>query len=170
MNKEMLDRSWDHTRQVFGIYLRLLEAFPEDRFFSHPVPDMRTPAELSAHMSGTIIRDIPQGVAKGEITADESSESEVAVKLGSKAALIKYAEECWELGNAAVGTIGDDQLSGTVSTPWNMTFPGWIGFLMLHDEFLHHRGQLFAFARVSGVAPPFIWSFAENAPAYRPSH
>ncbi len=170
MNKQMLDQSWDHTRQVFGIYLRLLEAFPEDGFFTHPVPGMRTPAELSAHMSGTIIRDIPQGVAKGEITADESSESDVARKLGSKAALIKYAEECWTLGNTAAIGIGDEQLGAMVSTPWNMTFPGWIGFIMLNDEFLHHRGQLFAFARACGVAPPFIWGFGENAPAYRPTH
>lgn len=52
-------------------------------------------------------------------------------------------------------------------TPWNMTFPGHVGFNILNDEFVHHRGQLYAYARVCGVAPPYMWSFGENAAEYR---
>jgi len=63
----------------------------------------------------------------------------------------------------------DAQLNAMVKTPWNWTFPGWVGFDIMNDEFLHHRGQLYAYARVCGIAPPFIWGFAENAPEFRPS-
>jgi len=41
---------------------------------------------------------------------------------------------------------------------------------MMNDEFLHHRGQLYAFARACGVEPPFMWGFADNAPEFRPTH
>jgi hypothetical protein len=32
----------------------------------------------------------------------------------------------------------------------------------MNDEFVHHRGQLYVYARLFSVAPPFIWSFGEN--------
>ncbi len=169
MDKQTLGPVWDQIRQKYGIYLRILDAIPEDRYHSHPVPGMKTPAELVAHVSGTIIRDIARGIAKGSITPDESSEAKAAAGFATKADAIAFARNCWDQANAAVATIGDAQLKAMVPTPWNMTFPGWVGFNILSDEFLHHRGQLSAYARVCGAAPPFIWGFGENAPEFRPA-
>lgn len=70
--------------------------------------------------------------------------------------------------DAAVAAIGDGELNVTVATPWKMSFPGWVGFAMMNDELLHHRGQLHVYARLCGVAPPFIWSFGDNAAEFRP--
>jgi len=168
MDRQMLTQVWDQTRQKYGVYLRLLEAFPPERYHSHPVPGMRTPAELVAHVSGSLVRDIAQGVAKGAITADEATEGTVASGLKTKADLIAFARKCWDQANAAVAGIGDAQLQAMVPTPWGMTFPGWVGFNILNDEFLHHRGQLYAYARLCGVEPPFIWGFKDNAPEFRP--
>lgn len=170
MDKQAFDRAWDQTRQKYGVYLRLLEAIPEDRYHSHPVAGMRTPAELAVHVSGTCVRAIAEGVAKGEITADESAEDRLAAELGSKAALIGFARTCWDRANAAAARIGHAELAAMVPTPWHMTIPGWVGFSMMNDEFLHHRGQLYAFARACGVEPPFMWGFADNAPEFRPAH
>ena len=136
--------------------------------FAQPYPSK--PIELVVHTSGTIIRDIAQGVAKGKITVDESSEDKIAADLGSKTALITFAQQCWGLANTAANTIGDAQLNALVPTPWNMTFPGWVGFQVLSEEFLHHRGQLSVYARACGAEPPFIWGFADNAPEFRPVH
>jgi hypothetical protein len=167
MNKQILGQTWDQFRQKYGVFLRLLEAIPEECYYSHPVPGMRTPAELMVHISASVVRDMAQGIAKGRITADESSEAKVAADLGSKPALLAFARLCFDQANAAVITIGDAQLSAMVPTPWNMTFPGHVGFSILNDEFVHHRGQLYAYARVCGVTPPYMWSFGENAPEYR---
>jgi uncharacterized damage-inducible protein DinB len=169
VDKRSLTQQWDQVRQKYGVYLRLLEVIPEDRYHSHPVPGMRTAAELAVHMSGSVVRDIAQGVAKGAITADESSEEKVASGLKARKDLIAFARKCWDQADAAVATTGDAQLKAMVPTPWGMTFPGWVGFNILHDEFLHHRGQLYTYARLCGVEPPFIWSFQENAPEFRPS-
>jgi uncharacterized damage-inducible protein DinB len=168
MNRQMLDHKWDQMRQKYGVYLRALEMIPEDRYHSHPVPGMRTPAELVAHISGTVIRDVAQGVAKGEITADEAGESKLAAGLATRAAVIAYARQCWDRADAAVATIGEAELNATVGTPWKLSFPGWVGFEIMRDEFLHHRGQLYVYARLCGVAPPFIGSFGDNAPEFRP--
>jgi len=169
VDKQSLDQMWDHVRQTYGVYLRLLEAIPDDRYQTHPIPDMRTPAELVAHVSGVVIRDIAQGVAKGEITADESAEAGVAAGIASGADAVGFAKECWADAQRAVDRIGDAELQAMVPTPWGMTFPGWVGFQVLNEEFLHHRGQLSVYARACGVAPPFIWGFEENAPEFRPA-
>ena len=168
MNKQALDQMWDQTRQKYGIYLRLLESFPPDQYHSHPVAGMRSPADLVAHVSGTVICAIAQGIAKGAITVDESGESNVAAGFLKKADMLSFATKCWNDATAAVAMTGDTQLQAMVTTPWHMTFPGWVGFNILNDEFLHHRGQLYAYARAMGIEPPFIWGFEENAPAFRP--
>jgi uncharacterized damage-inducible protein DinB len=167
MNTSTLDQFWDQFRQKYGVYLRLLEAIPADRYPTHPVSGMRTTAELAVHTSA-IVRDIAEGVAKGRITADESSEEKIAAKLADKAALISFARQCFEQADAAVKRIGDAELAAMVPTPWKMTWPGWVAMHVLHDEFLHHRGQLYAFARACAAEPPFMWGFADNAPEFRP--
>jgi uncharacterized damage-inducible protein DinB len=168
MNKQDLTQAWDQVRQKYGVYLRILDAIPEDRYHTNPIPGMRTPAEFVSHVSGTVIRDVAQGVAKGEITADEAKEADVAAGFKTKQDALDFARRCWKDADAAVATIGDAQLSAIVNTPWHRSFPGWVGFNLLSDEFTHHRGQLSAFVRACGGVPPFIWGFGDNEPAYQP--
>jgi uncharacterized damage-inducible protein DinB len=167
LNKQTLDRRWDLFRQQYGIYMRLLEALPDERMQDHVVPGMRTPAELIAHTSGTIVRDFAQGVANGEIRTDEN-EKEAAAALASRSDALAYARKCWDAADSAMSGVGDEQLSATVTTPWNMSFPGTAVVNMMSDEFLHHRGQLYVYARAAGGEPPFLWSFDKNATDFAP--
>lgn len=169
MDKQTFTQAWDQFRQKYGIYLRLLDTIPADQFHSHPVPGMRTPAELVVHTSGSIVRDIAQGVAKGAITANESAEDAVAAGLPTKTDVIAFARTCWDQASAAVQAIGDRELSQVIPTPWHMTFPGWVGFNIQNDEFMHHRGQLYVIARLAGAQPPFMWGFGDNEPAFKPA-
>jgi uncharacterized damage-inducible protein DinB len=168
VNKKTLERIWDQMRQKYGVYLRLIEAIPEDSLQHAPIPRMRTTAALIAHISGSIVKEIAEGVARGEIRSASPPESETAATLTSRAKAIAYAKECWSAADAAVKAIGDQELEAIVKTPWNMSFPGSVGLSVLTDEFLHHRGQLYAYARASGGEPPFLWSFGENAEEFRP--
>lgn len=169
MNKQTLDAFWDQFRQKYGVYLRLLEEFPEERYHTHLVPEMRTFAELVVHVSGTVVRDIAEGVAQGAITADESLEARTAAGLRDRAALLGFARECFERADAAVARIGDAELEAMVPTPWCFSFPGSVAFHVLNDEFVHHRGQLHVYARLAGFAPPFAWGYADNAPEFQPA-
>ena len=168
MNKQDFNQLWDHFRQKYGVYLRTLEAIPSDRYYTHPVPGMRSPAELVAHISGSVVRDITEGVAKGGITADESSEAKVAADLGSKPALMAFAKECFERASAAAARIGDAELAAMVPTPWKASWPGTVAIRIMNDEFVHHHGQLTAFVRLCGGEPPFLWGFGDNAAEYQP--
>jgi len=167
MNQAVLEQMWDVFRQKYGVYLRLLDAIPADRYYSQPIPGMRTPAELAVHVSGSVVRDFAQGIAKGQITADEGSEEKVATELGGKPGVLAFAARCFEEASDAVTRIGDAELSGIVTTPWG-SWPGWLAVQIMSDEFLHHRGQLTAYARACGAEPPFIWDFEGNAAEYRP--
>lgn len=168
MTKKTLDQLWDQLRQKYGVYLRLLESLPDESLHANPIPGMRTPTQLAVHTSGTIVRDIAKGVAKGRIESPATPESRAASALKTKTDLLAYARDCWEEANAAVADIGEAELAAIVPTPWNMSFPGGVAFGIINDEFVHHRGQLYAFARVTGAEPPFLWSHAENAPEFAP--
>jgi uncharacterized damage-inducible protein DinB len=168
MNKQWLDGMWDHMRQKYGIYMRVLEAIPADRFQAHPVPGMRTPTQMVVHTSGSIVRDIAEGVASGKITADEAGEDALAAGLESKADVLDFARACWDRADAAIRESGEEELGGGVENSWGMPLNGTFAMAILNDEFLHHRGQLFAYVRACGAEPPFMWGFEENAPEFRP--
>lgn len=167
MNKKTLEALWDQTRQKYGVYLRVVEAIPDGQFQGHPVRGMRTPAEMVAHISGGIVRDIAQGVAKGEIKPNAAAEAAAAQGLRSAADAVAFARRCWKEADSAVAGIGDAQLAGTVKA-WGMSLPGSACMNILGDELIHHRGQLYVFVRATGGAPPFLWSFGENAPEFAP--
>ena len=168
MNKQWLEGIWDHTRQKYGIYLRVLEAIPADRFHDHPIDGMRTPAQMVVHTSGSIVRDIAEGIATGTIQADEASEDEVAETLKSKDDVLRFARDCWTRAHSAIQKVGEAELSGGVENPWGFPLNGTFAMAILNDEFTHHRGQLYAYVRACGGEPPFMWGFADNAEAFQP--
>ena len=169
MNKEWLDGMWDFMRQKYGIYLRVLDAIPAERFHDHPVPGMRTPAQMVVHTSGSILRDIAEGIASGEIAADEAGEHEVAARLESKEQVVDFARECWRRADEAIGSVRDEQLAGPVKNGWGIPLTGTFAMVVLNDEFLHHRGQLYTYLRVCGGEPPFMWGFEENPEGFTPA-
>ncbi len=168
MNRQGLTAMWDMTRQKHGITLRLIEALPEDKLHTRPIPGMRTPVELIVHMYDVVVKRIPEGVAKGEVAADESAEKAMAASLKTKQDVVKFVNECWRAGDGAAAATTDRHLAAMVPTPWGKAFPGFALFEVVNDEYLHHRGQLYAYARALGIEPPMIWDFSNNAEAYRP--
>jgi uncharacterized damage-inducible protein DinB len=165
MDKSTLDGVWSHTRQKYGIYLRVLETLPEDRLHENIVPGMRSPAALVAHTSGAIVREVAKGVATGEIHK-APDEAEVAAGLKTTDDVVAFARACWEEANAAIDGVGDKELNATVETPWGMSFPGTACIHLLNDEFTHHRGQFYVYSRLCGGEPPFMWSFDDNPPGF----
>lgn len=168
MNKQALSGMWDFMRQKHGITLRLIEALPEDKLHTNPIPGMRTPAELITHVYGVIVRDITVGILNGRVPNNEKEEKGTAAGLETKKDVLAFAQNCWKEADSAVQKMTDQHLSAVVPTGWDMSMPGWMMMGVTNDEYLHHRGQLYAFARALGVEPPMIWDFGHNDPAYRP--
>jgi uncharacterized damage-inducible protein DinB len=169
VNRQTLAGIWDQLRQKHGIALRLVESLPEDKLQAQVIPNMRSAAELVVHLYGTIVRDIPESVIKGKMEGDdEAEEKRVASTLTTRRAMLDYMERCWSAGDRAAAAVTDAQLAAMVPTPWGMSFPGWAMFAITQDEFMHHRGQLYAYARVMGASPPMMWDFKNNAEPYQP--
>lgn len=167
MNKAQISPWWDRFRTVNGITFRAVEAIPKDKIDARPCKDMRTPKELVQHMYGSM-RAIAEGTAKGEIQWSEEADKAVVPTLKSHDDLLRYARESWTAANKAVASLSDAQLSGMVKTPWGESFPGFICLNIIYDEHLHHRGQLYAYLRQMGIAPPFLWDFENNVPEFQP--
>jgi uncharacterized damage-inducible protein DinB len=170
MNKQGLDLMWDSFRHKHGITLRVIEALPEDKLHSHPIPGMRTPVELLVHVYSVVVKGIPEGVAAGEVVLDESPETEKAIadSLRTRRDLLNFVEECWNAGDQAAAATTDQHLAAVIPTPWGKPFAATYLYRVINDEYLHHRGQLYAFARALGVEPPDVWDFAHNAEPFRP--
>lgn len=169
MNKQAVLQQWDHIRQVNGIGLRLIEALPEDKLATTVIPGMRAPKELVVHMYGQVLREVAEGTVSGTITNHcEQNEAQIAGGLKTKADLLRYCHESWDAADKAVRSLPDDRIMGMTATPWGMSFPGFVAFTLMSDEYVHHRGQLYAYLRTLGVTPPHMWSFRENAEAFRP--
>lgn len=92
----------------------------------------------------------------------------MAERLASKEDVLDFARACWARADAAIATVGDEQLAGKIDNPWGMPLDGTFVVVILNEEFLHHRGQLFAYVRACGGEPPFMWGFEDNSEGFQP--
>ena len=163
MKKSTVDLMWDMMRLRHGIGLRCVEALPADQLDARPVRDMRTPRELVVHMY-SYVRAATQGIVSGTLTSEEAAE---LATVKNKQDLVSFADACWQDADAAVAKFTDAQLASSVKVPWGEMKAGDV-LGSVQEEYLHHRGQLYAFLRQLGVAPPVNYDFEGSAPAYQP--
>lgn len=166
MNKASFLPGWDMMRLRHGIALRLIESLPADKLDTHPIANMRTPKQLVVHMYD-FLRAAPQGVVAGTLMG-RPEESTLIAGIQNRDQLLAFARQAWLDADAAFAKITDAQLGASVATPWGQPFPGAAIMGFATDEFLHHRGQLYAFARALGVEPVvMMWDFEHNAPEFQ---
>jgi len=166
MNKQQLAMMWDHIRQMHGIGLRAVQALPADKLDSRPIPNMRTPKELVIHTYGMCVRAIAESVLHGKVA--DLDEKTIVPDIKTKDDLVNYVRASWAAADKAAASATDAQLQSIVKTDWGVDFPGYVMFGIVHDEYAHHRGQLYAYLRALGVEPPMVWDFEHNEPAFQP--
>jgi len=166
MTLAQLARRWDRMRLRHGICLRAIERLPADHLDAAAIPAMRTPKQLVVHLYANVLAGMIEGILRGRI--EEIDERPIASAIGTHAELLRNADECFARASRAVAAFTDDTLASTVTTPWNYEARGSSMLGLMEEEYLHHRGQLYVYLRALGAAPPSMWDFANNAPAYRP--
>lgn len=166
MNRQTHLAMWDQMRMRHGVTLRLLEQIPADRLTSQPIAGMRTPVELVVHFYATL-RQLAESVRTGTL-AEFDGGAGAAAAVRTPQQLLAYVREAWAAGDREARAVTDVQLGAPVRTPWG-TFSGAAMYGIVHDEYLHHRGQLYAFVRTFGVEPAGMWDFENNAPEFRPA-
>ena len=170
MNKPTAMMIWDHLRQMQGIAVRLVDSFTTEDLDARPIKNMRTPKELVVHAYRTSVRAVAEGVVTGEIADTEATEEKtICDSIKTKADLTKFVNESWQKATRAIEQATEAQLNGMVKTPWRgMSIPGFVCLNIVRDEFTHHRGQLYAYARALGHDVPQMWDFEHNAPEFQP--
>lgn len=164
MNRQTTMQMWEQVRLAAGIALRAVESLPADQLDAHPIRDMRTPRELTVHTFATI-RAFAEGALSGEIKGGFDAPP---AGVTTRDELVAWCRATWDAANRAVAAMTDAHVTAMVKTPWGMAFPGFACIGVAHGELLHHRGQLYAYLRQLGVAPPMLWDFANSAPEFRP--
>jgi uncharacterized damage-inducible protein DinB len=156
---------WNQMRLRHGITLRVLEQIPADKFGTHPIAGMRTPIELVVHAYAGV-KLFSESVLNASVA--KYDEKAAAAAITTKEQLLAFVNEAWAAGDKAARTVTEAQLGQIVNTPWGDKFPGFAMFGIINDEYLHHRGQLYAFVRALGIEPVMMWDFEHSAPEYRP--
>ena len=157
--------AWDMMRLRHGITLRLIDQFTDAQLASNPIAGMRTPIELLVHMYHGV-EAFPAAARDGKLAGGK--ESEIAAGIKTKAQLLEYVKKAWAAGDSVARQLTNAQLAQNVSTPWGDTFPGIAIVGFVYDEYLHHRGQLYAFLRTFGVEPVMLWDFDHSAAEFQP--
>jgi uncharacterized damage-inducible protein DinB len=165
-NRQSFQGWWDHFRQLNGITMRILSTIPTDKLDSRPIANMRTPKELAVHVYGQVVKNTTLGISTGEIVSFDEKTAVASIK--SSDDLLKFCRDCWTAGDNAAKSVTDAQLQATVKTPWDMSLPGFGAAGIINDEYLHHRGQLYAYTRALGIEPPMMWDFEHNEAAFAP--
>jgi uncharacterized damage-inducible protein DinB len=165
VKKTTFDRIWDQVRQKYGVYLRVIEILPEAQLQTNPIPGMRSPAELIAHLSSGVVRAIMQGIAIGTVKPED--ETAIALTFKSKKDVLDLARQSWKEADMIAHQLTEEQL-GSMVNAWGTPMPVAALVHILADELVHHRGQLYVYARILGAEPPFVWSHTDNPIEFAP--
>ena len=142
------DGEWRH---VSGQLLALAEAIPEEKFTWRPAPGVRSTSEVFMHIA--LANFYLLSVTGPKMPADMKEGLEKSVT--SKAEVISWLNRSLEAVKSAHLAVTPKDLQRKVHIyDRDATVDGMYLRILVHAN--EHMGQLIAYARMSGVTPP--WS------------
>jgi uncharacterized damage-inducible protein DinB len=145
---EGYDGEWKH---VSSQLVALAEATPEEKFAWRPAAGVRSTSEVYMHIA--LANFYLLSVTGPKMPADLKEEMEKTVT--SKAEVIRWLKRSLEAVKTAHATVKPADLRRKVKiADREATVDGMYLRIIVHDN--EHMGQLIAYARMTGVVPP--WS------------
>jgi uncharacterized damage-inducible protein DinB len=142
------DGEWRH---VSSQLLALVEAMPEEKFAWRPAPGVRSTSEVFMHIS--LANFYLLSVTGPKMPTDMKEGLEKSVT--SKAAVINWLKRPLDAVKSAHSAVTPKDLERKVHiADRDATVDGMYLRIIVHAN--EHMGQLIAYARMNGVAPP--WS------------
>lgn len=158
-----LDRFIDHWEGVRYVTVELLRSFSEADLTYQLVPEWRTVAEMFHHIGGQQFF-VARGVLLGRWEAGEG-EPDVdwakhrAEVCGSKAGLEEWLRHVQTSLNRWTDDVDPTRLDQVRDdNPWHEGVRGWLLLHHAYQDELHHRGELYAIARLLGRSPPVVYA------------
>lgn len=153
ITKEQLIQHWQGHRSLTR---RVIEAYPEDKLFTHSIGGMRPFAEMALemiHMAAPGLRGIATGEWNdfGEIAGSDFT------KPATKEELLKL----WDWSTEQIDKYWPQIPEGRFQET-DVAFGQWEGQTWWHlfyfiDNEIHHRGQGYVYLRSLGIEPPYFW-------------
>ena len=153
---EALLEHWQGHRRVSR---KVIEAFPEDQFYTFSIGGMRNYAQLTMEMIGLAAPGI-RGIAFGDWTFSDPVLDHSTPAPATKAEVLNL----WDLVTDYINTLWPQipaQRFNEVEAAFGMyenTIYNTILYLI--DNEVHHRAQGYVYLRALGVEPPFFWDRA----------
>ena len=129
---------------------RTIDAFPEDKLFSHTIGGMRPFSALAMEFIGMAVPTL-NGVITGTWAQFSSP------KATTKAEILALWDESTAEINALWPKISAARFQevDTAFGQWKM--PIYELLLYIRDNEIHHRGQGYVYLRSLGIEPPHFW-------------
>ena len=150
------DALLEHWQGHRKLTRRVIEAFPEDQFYTFSIGGMRTFAELTMEMVGLAAPGI-RGIAYGEWTFSEPVLDHSTPAPATKDEVLNL----WDLVTAYIDALWP-QIEPSRFSETEAAFGMYENtilntLLYLIDNEIHHRAQGYVYLRALGVEPPAFW-------------
>jgi uncharacterized damage-inducible protein DinB len=128
----------------------LIEAYPEDKLFTHSIGGMRTFGELAMEI---ITMGVP--MVRGVVTGQWDNNRDRSAR--PRAEVLRLWDEATTQIDELWPQIPPDRFQETI-TAFGM-FTGRTSDLLLYviDNEIHHRGQAYVYVRALGIEPPAFY-------------
>lgn len=143
----------DHWQGHRRLTRRLIETFPEDKFFNYSVGGMRPCAALIREILSMTVPTL-RGVIANKW--EDLSEQDTA-NAKTKADFLRLWDEATEQINELWPQIPVGRFQETMTAFGQWEGPvHWILFYCIDNE-IHHRAQAYVYLRSLGIEPPPFW-------------
>lgn len=151
---QLLDRNVSNMEHEF---VPAAEAMPEDKFGFAPTngefKGVRTFAQQIKHVAA-VNYELGAALLEQKPPVDIGDEAGPA-SITSKADVLKYLKDSFEYVHKAIATINDENLTGTVKSPFGEGSVSRLGLSMaVSSHAFDHYGQMVVYLRMNGIIPP----------------
>ncbi|MEO9967675.1 MAG: DinB family protein [Reichenbachiella sp.] len=132
--------------------VKLIGAIPQEKYTWRPADEVRSMSEVILHIAGSTYmlssslgKTMPEGLDLKTLEKSTTNKDEI----------LKYINEAYAFATAAVAEVKDEQMNDMVELSFG-TFTKRSLIMIIATHSYEHKGQLIAYTRVNGIAPP--WS------------
>lgn len=142
----------EHWQGHRSLTRRVIDAFPENKLFSHTIGGMRPFALMAAELlaiAGPGLREIATG-EQAELFEDIDFDN-------SKAEILRLWDETTEEIDALWKQIPAERFHDEIKTFGQYEGTAISSILYFIDNEIHHRGQGYVYLRSLDIEPPYFW-------------
>ena len=148
----------DHWQGHRSLTRRIIEAFPDDKLFSHNIGGMRTFAELAMELN-RMAANGAHGIATGEWKElkDLITSSDIDHSPTTKAGILQLWDWSTDYINKIWPQVRSERLQETDNAYGQWEGQIWWHLFYFIDNEVHHRGQGYVYLRSLGIEPSPFW-------------